>query len=76
MNERIVIDPQVCHGQPVVRGTRTPVTVVLGCLAGGDTFETIEREYSIRAEDIRACLAFAAEELSRTIFEPAPTAGA
>jgi uncharacterized protein (DUF433 family) len=60
MSEHIVIDAKLCHGQPVVRGTRTPVTVILESLAGGDSFETIEREYSITADDIRACLAFAA----------------
>src|SRR2546426_521810 len=36
MNERIVIDPRICHGKPVVRGTRTPVTVILSALAVGD----------------------------------------
>ena len=72
MNERIVIDPKVCHGQPVVRGTRTPVTVILDCLAGGDSFETIQREYSITLDDIHACLAFAADELSKMTFQPAP----
>ena len=54
MNDRITIDPKDCHGKPVVRGTRTPVTVVLGALAGGDSFETIMESYSITIEDIRA----------------------
>ena len=68
MNERIVIDPNICHGKPVIRGTRTPVTVILGALAGGDSFETLEREYSITADDIRACIAFASEEVGRTSY--------
>jgi uncharacterized protein (DUF433 family) len=63
MNDRIVIDPRICHGKPVIRGTRTPVTVILDALAGGDSFETLEREYSIAAEDIRACVAFASPEM-------------
>ena len=63
MNERIVIDPTICHGKPVVRGTRTPVTVILSALAGGDSFETLEKDYSITDEDIRACIAFAASEI-------------
>ena len=46
MNERIAIDPKICHGKPVIRGTRTPVTVILNALAGGDSFETLQREYS------------------------------
>ena len=32
MNERIVIDQKICHGKPVIRGTRTPVTVILDAL--------------------------------------------
>ena len=39
MNERIVIDPRICHGKPVVRGTRTPVTVILDALAAGNKAE-------------------------------------
>jgi uncharacterized protein (DUF433 family) len=69
-HERIVIDPQICHGKPVVRGTRTPVSVILGHIAGGDSFETVQREYYISAEDIRACIAFANDELSRLTFVP------
>ncbi len=70
MNERIVIDPRICHGKPVIRGTRTPVTVILNALAGGDSYETLEREYSITAEDIRACSAFAAAEIGQTSYRP------
>jgi uncharacterized protein (DUF433 family) len=70
MNERIVIDPRICHGKPVIRGTRTPVTVILNALAGGDGYETLEREYSISAEDIRACIAFAAAEVGQTSYRP------
>jgi uncharacterized protein (DUF433 family) len=63
MNDRILIDPKICHGKPVIRGTRTPVTVILDALAGGDSFETIQREYSITADDIRACVSFASAEI-------------
>ena len=59
MNDRIVIDSQICHGKPVVRGTRTPVTVILDALAAGDSFEIIQSDYDMTAEDIRACIAFA-----------------
>ena len=37
--DRIVIDPAISHGRPVIRGTRVPVTIVIGSLAGGMTFE-------------------------------------
>ena len=53
MNDRIVIDPAICHGKPIIRGARTPVTVVLDALAGGDTFEMIQSDYDITADDIR-----------------------
>jgi uncharacterized protein (DUF433 family) len=56
--DRIVLDPNVCHGKPVIRGTRVPVTVVVGSLAGGMTFEEIQREYDLTPEDIRAALKF------------------
>jgi uncharacterized protein (DUF433 family) len=59
VTERIVIDRRICHGKPTVRGTRTPVTVILSALAGGDSFETIRKDYDVTAEDIRACVAFA-----------------
>src|SRR3989338_5805884 len=54
MNERIIIDPELQHGKPVIRGTRVPVTRILGGLAGGMTFDEICREYDVSAEDIRA----------------------
>jgi uncharacterized protein (DUF433 family) len=70
MNERILIDPKLCHGKPVIRGTRTPITVILDALAGGDSFETLEREYSITFEDIRACIAFASAEIRQFSYHP------
>jgi uncharacterized protein (DUF433 family) len=65
MNDRIGIDPAICHGKPVVLGTRTPVTVVLDALAGGDTFEMIQSDYDLTADDIRACIAFASREVKQ-----------
>ena len=56
MNERITIDPAICHGKPVIRGTRTPVSIVVGSLAGGMTFEEVQREYDLSIEDMRAAL--------------------
>ncbi len=70
MNERIVIDPKICHGKPIIRGTRTPVTVILNALAGGDSFETLQRDFEITAEDIRACIAFAADEIGQIAYRP------
>lgn len=59
MNERIVMDPQVQHGKPVIRGTRVPVARVLGGLAGGMSFDEVCREYDLIPEDIRAAIRYA-----------------
>jgi uncharacterized protein (DUF433 family) len=53
-NDRITIDPMICHGDPVIRNTRVPVRIVLGSLAGGMTREEIQREYDVSADDVRA----------------------
>jgi uncharacterized protein (DUF433 family) len=68
MEDRVTIDPKICHGKPVIRGTRTPVTVILNALAGGDSFETLEKEYDITADDIRACIAFASKEIGQISY--------
>jgi uncharacterized protein (DUF433 family) len=75
MNERIVIDPRICHGKPIIRGTRMPVSLVVGSLAGGMSFEELEREYSLTREDIRAALKFAGELVDQEQHHPlAPAA--
>jgi uncharacterized protein (DUF433 family) len=56
MDERIVIDPTTQHGKPVIRGTRVPITRIIGGLAGGMTKEEIMREYEVTQEDILATL--------------------
>lgn len=62
MNTRISISPDVCHGKPVIRGTRVLVSTVLGALADGDSGETVLEDYpNIAREDIYAALAFAGE---------------
>jgi uncharacterized protein (DUF433 family) len=70
--DRIVLDSTVSHGKPVIRGTRVPVTIVIGSLAGGMTFEEIQREYDITADDIRAALRFVGELAEQESFHPLP----
>ena len=70
MNERIEINPSVCHGKPVIRGTRVLVSQLLGALAGGDSVNDIMMDYpSITSEDISAVFAFAGSLAS---FEDMP----
>ena len=58
--ERIVIDPKIMHGKPVIKGTRVPVDVILGSLIGGMTYEEIEKEYGVKRDDIIATIKYAA----------------
>ena len=61
MTEGVSIDPAVCHGKPVIRGTRVLVSTILGALAGGNSRETIAEDYEITQEQISAALQFASE---------------
>lgn len=72
MNERIAIDPKVCHGKPVIRGTRMPVALVVGSLAGGMTFDEVQKEYGLTIADIRAALKFAGELVEQEQHHPLP----
>ena len=59
--KRIFINPNVQHGNPCIKGTRTPVYVILEALSLGQTSEEIKSEYPpLTNEDIKACLSFAA----------------
>ncbi|MCX6028245.1 MAG: DUF433 domain-containing protein [Chloroflexi bacterium] len=60
MNDRIVIDPRIQHGKPVIRGTRVPVARLVGGLAGGMTIAEVMGEYGVSNEDVRAALSYAA----------------
>jgi uncharacterized protein (DUF433 family) len=71
-HERIMIDPKVCHGKPVIRGTRVPVALVVGSLAGGMSFSEVAREYDLTADDIRAALSYAGELVDREQHHPLP----
>src|SRR5438477_1826053 len=63
-NERIVIDPAVLAGKPVIRGTRLAVDFIVGLLAQGWTEADILRNYpGVTHDDIAACLQYASETL-------------
>lgn len=70
--ERIAVDPNIRFGKPCVRGTRVSVGDVLGYLAGGMTETEIMGDFpQLSRDDIRACLAYAAERERRTLSTPA-----
>lgn len=69
---RIVIDPEIRFGKPCVRGTRITVGDVLSYLASGMPEDEILKDFpQLTRDDIRACLAFAAERERRILSSPA-----
>ena len=72
MPDRIVIDPAIQHGKPVIRGTRVPVERVLGGLASGMTPAQIVHEYGVTEADVRAALRYAEQLVSAVAHHPLP----
>jgi len=59
MEERVAIDPDVCNGRPVIRGTRITVQTVLEFLGAGDSIEEVLEGYpSLTRDDVLACLRY------------------
>lgn len=58
---RISVNPNVCFGKPCIKGTRIWVSLVLDCIASGNSFEQILESYpQLKQEDILACIAYGA----------------
>ena len=74
MNDRIVIDPEIQHGKPVIKGTRVPISRIVGGLAASMSKQEIIQEYAVTEEDILAALHYAAELIDSEEFHPLPTA--
>lgn len=71
--DRIVSNPEILVGKPIIKGTRISVELILGWLANGWTFEQVLESYpNITREDIRAALAFATEQLHEEDCIPLP----
>ena len=56
---RIAIDENIRHGKPVIKGTRVPIDIILGSLAGGMTYQEICEDYEITEDDIKAAIKYA-----------------
>lgn len=64
MYDRISIDPNICHGQACIRGTRIPVHRIVAMLANGDSVDSVlEALPNITRDDILACLEYAAPRI-------------
>lgn len=68
MDQKIIISPNVLFGKPHIKGTRIPVEQVLACLAEGWTHKKIIKEFDLTEENIKACIDFAHQAVSRTHF--------
>lgn len=71
---RITIDPEICHGKPIVRGMRWPVQNVLELMASGMTNEEIMHDHpELEPDDFLACLAWAAKVTEvKSVYRSAP----
>jgi uncharacterized protein (DUF433 family) len=66
LTARITVDEQICNGRPTIRGKRITVQTILEFLSAGESVEEILRQYPmLEAQDITACLEFAADMLDR-----------
>ena len=65
---RITVDEKIRFGKPVVKGTRVPVDLILGKLAGGMTYDEVMAEYQLAKEDILAVLDYAAQHGEESDF--------
>ena len=62
LSDRITLDPAICHGKPVVSGTRVLAANIVGAVAFGQSHQEILADYpALNEADIRACLEFAGE---------------
>jgi uncharacterized protein (DUF433 family) len=60
--DRITVNPAIHHGDPCIKGTRVPVSVIAGSIADGDTLEQLLAAYpQLTADDVHAALKFAVE---------------
>lgn len=68
---RIELNPRVCDGKPVIKGTRIPVTVILEQIADGETWDALLAGYpELKKEDIQAALLYARASIDHTEVRP------
>jgi uncharacterized protein (DUF433 family) len=65
--DRIELNPKVCNGKPIVKGTRIPVSVILDQIAGGESWDNLLAGYpELQKEDIQAALIYARKSLDHS----------
>lgn len=68
LNNAITIDNEIQHGKPILTGTRIPIAIVIGSLAGGMSYEEVMEEYGVTQEQILASLPYFSELLNNEII--------
>jgi uncharacterized protein (DUF433 family) len=67
----ISVDPEIHHGEPCITGTRIPVSMIVGSVADGMSFEEIIDSYpQLKKESVQAALAYAADVVRHDVFLP------
>ena len=60
----VIVDPRIRFGKPVIKGTRVPVDLIVGKIAGGMTVTEVTKEYKLKEGDVLAALRYAARVVS------------
>jgi len=70
-HKHISVDPEIHHGEPCIKGTRVPVSMIVGSVADGMSFDAILDSYpQLKTESIQAALAYAADIVRQEVFLP------
>ncbi|WP_055074968.1 DUF433 domain-containing protein [Pseudanabaena sp. 'Roaring Creek'] len=70
LHDSITIDTEIQHGKPVLKGTRIPIAIIIGSLAGGMSYEEVMQEYAVTQQQILTSLAYFAEILNYETIYP------
>lgn len=70
-HEFISVDPDIHHGEPCIKGTRIPVSMIVGSVADGMSFDEIIDSYpQLKKDSVKAALAYAADIVRQEVFLP------
>lgn len=70
-HNHISTDPEIHHGEPCIKGTRVPVSMIVGSIADGMSFDEIIDAYpQLKKESVQAALAYAADIVRQEVFLP------
>jgi uncharacterized protein (DUF433 family) len=70
--DRISVDPRIIGGKPAIAGTRVPVRIVVGALAGGNSIDEVCEGWRISREDVLAAVAYAAHSVAQEVVHALP----